>query len=114
MLANNTKVKILANSRIKINSPKCFGVKIGFGGTDGIVEGKYSYLKIGENASLVFDGTAEIAQGSSIRIDSGILHIGDNKIMDIENAKQTRINTILFNEDTKNVIEKIEKGEEQA
>lgn len=38
-----------------------------------------------------------------------ILHIGDHKIMDIENAEKAGINTILFSNDTQNVIEKIKK-----
>lgn len=40
---------------------------------------------------------------------SEILHIGDNRIMDIENAKKAGVNTILFCDDTKRTIEEIKK-----
>lgn len=36
-----------------------------------------------------------------------MLHIGDNKLMDIENAEKAGIKTILFNNDTKEVIKEI-------
>lgn len=38
---------------------------------------------------------------------SEMLHIGDNKVMDIENAKKAGVNTILFQNDTENVIKEI-------
>lgn len=38
----------------------------------------YSYLKVGKKAALIFEGTAEIARGSSVRIDGGTLYIGNN------------------------------------
>lgn len=40
---------------------------------------------------------------------SEILHIGDNRIMDIENAKKAGVNTILFCDDTKRTIEEIKE-----
>lgn len=63
------------------------------------------YFKTGGKTKEIYE---KICKELKVK-PSEILHIGDNKIMDIENAKQAGINTILFNNNTQNVIEKIKE-----
>lgn len=63
------------------------------------------YFKTGGKTKEIYE---KICKELKVK-PSEILHIGDHKIMDIENAKQAGINTILFDNDTQNVIEKIKK-----
>lgn len=63
------------------------------------------YFKTGGKTKEIYE---EICKELKVK-PSEILHIGDNKIMDIENAEKAGINTILFNNDTQNVIEKIKE-----
>lgn len=63
------------------------------------------YFKTGGKTKEIYE---KICKELNIKPNE-MLHIGDNKIMDIENAKQAGINTILFNDNTQNVIEKIKE-----
>lgn len=63
------------------------------------------YFKTGGKTKEIYE---KICKELKVK-PSEILHIGDHKIMDIENAKQAGINTILFDNDTQNVIEKIKE-----
>lgn len=63
------------------------------------------YFKTGGKTKEIYE---KICKELKVK-PSEILHIGDHKIMDIENAKQAGINTVLFDNDTQNVIEKIKE-----
>ncbi len=63
------------------------------------------YFKVGGKTKEVYE---KICKELKVKPNE-ILHIGDNKIMDIENAKLAGINVILFNNNTQDVIEKIKE-----
>lgn len=67
------------------------------------------YFKTGGKTKEIYE---KICKELNIKPNE-MLHIGDNKIMDIENAKQAGVNTILFNNDTQNIIEKIKEYMEE-
>ena len=53
-------------------------VTFGFGGSDGVIENKYSYFSIAKNAKVVFEGKAGFSPGTSVRVDAGEFYIGKN------------------------------------
>ena len=53
-------------------------ITIGFGGSEGICENRYSYISVSKGANIVFSGKAGISAGSGIRVDNGTLSIGNN------------------------------------
>lgn len=63
------------------------------------------YFKVGGKTKEVYE---EVCKELKVKPNE-ILHIGDNKLMDIDNAEAAGINTILFNNNTENVIEEIKK-----
>ncbi len=79
LISNHTKLRKISKGSIKILNPVKFGIQYGFGGSEGIMENRYSFLKTA-GGILTFEGTARICAGSSIRIDSGELFIGEHFI----------------------------------
>lgn len=63
------------------------------------------YFKIGGKTEDVYK---TICNELNIK-PSEMIHIGDNKIMDIENAKKAGVNAILFDNNTENVINEIKR-----
>lgn len=77
LISNSTKVRVKKGAKIIIENPcKAFMVQVGFGGTEGVIENKYSELYV--NGELEFMGSAKIAKGSTLRIDGGTMKIGNN------------------------------------
>lgn len=76
LISNQTKIKITNIGKISVLARKRFGVQIGFDGTEGIIENKYSSIYI--NGILQFNGDARISKGSSIRVDGGSMVFGKN------------------------------------
>lgn len=63
------------------------------------------YFKVGGKTKEVYKKICE-----ELKVEpSEILHIGDNKLMDINNAEEAGINTILFENNTEEVIEEIKR-----
>lgn len=63
------------------------------------------YFKIGGKTKEVYEKICK-----ELKVEpSEILHIGDNKLMDIYNAKEAGVNTILFENNTEEVIEEIKR-----
>ncbi len=63
------------------------------------------YFKTGGKTKQIYE---KICKELKVKPNE-ILHIGDNKIMDIENAQKAGINTILFSNNTQEVIQKIKE-----
>lgn len=63
------------------------------------------YFKTGGKTKEIYE---RISQELGIKTNE-ILHIGDNNIMDVENAKKVGINTILFEGNTRKTINKVRK-----
>ena len=63
------------------------------------------YFKIGGKTENVYK---TICDELNIK-PSEMIHIGDNKTMDIENARKAGVNAILFDNNTENVINEIKK-----
>lgn len=63
------------------------------------------YFKVGGKTKEVYE---KICEELKVKPNE-ILHIGDNQVMDIDNAKFAGINTILFDNNTEKVIEEIRK-----
>lgn len=76
LISNNTKVGTVKKESLRIINPKTLGIQIGFGGTEGVIENKYSFFKV--TGIITFNGKTIISAGSSIRVDSGELVIGNN------------------------------------
>lgn len=72
------KAKIRVQGKIILPSYGFGTVTFGFGGSEGVVEKKYSYFSIARNATVVFKGKAGISKGSSIRVDDGTPVLGKN------------------------------------
>ena len=76
LISYDTKLIELHKYAMKFNCvPYTFIVKIGFGGSDGIVPRKGSLCL--ETGCITFDGKATFAQGISIR-NSGKMNVGDD------------------------------------
>ncbi len=77
LISNTTKVKV-TRGKIILKNPSMCCVQIGFGGSEGVIENKYTSF-VNNGGIIVFDGNTKIAQGSSIRVDSsGNLLFGKN------------------------------------
>lgn len=63
------------------------------------------YFKTGGKTKEVYE---KICSQLNIKPEE-MLHIGDNKLMDIKNAKEAGVTTILFDNNTKDVIKEIKK-----
>lgn len=63
------------------------------------------YFKVGGKTKEVYE---EICKELKVKPNE-ILHIGDNKLMDVDNAKEAGINTVLFNNNTEKMLEEIKK-----
>lgn len=72
------KCKLDVRGEVKIPSCRFNTVTIGFGGSKGIVEKRYSYFSVAKGASVIFRGKAGISAGNSIRVDNGTLTVGKN------------------------------------
>lgn len=76
MISYRIKIIEIRKGTIRfVNSPKTFGVKIGFGGSDGIVERKGEICLDG--GCIYFEGKADFCKGTSLR-NEGIIHFGNN------------------------------------
>lgn len=76
IIAQKCRLHLRGDVEIKNYTPGT--VKIGFGGSEGIVENRYSFLSVARGARIIFDGKAGISSGNSIRVDAGTLRIGEN------------------------------------
>lgn len=53
-------------------------VHIGGRGSKGIEPHRHTYIIIGEEGKIVFNGCANIAAGTTVRVDAGVLTFGNN------------------------------------
>lgn len=78
LISYDTKIGKISKGNICILSKiEPMMIKIGFGGSEGIVS-RGGYISLGINSKLLFHGKASLAEGTSIRCDSGTLEFGDN------------------------------------
>ena len=70
------KCKLKVKGKVKLSDYRFNTVVIGFGGSEGIIENRYSYFAVAKDAQVVFKGKAGISAGNSIRVDKGTLEIG--------------------------------------
>jgi len=77
LIANTVKTVELPKGSIEIVNPCRFGIRIGFGGSDGVAEGPGSLIVRG-NGRIVFQGKTGIGAGSSLRVEGGTLKLGAN------------------------------------
>jgi len=76
LISYRTKIIEVQRGTIKFtNPPKRFGVKIGFGGSDGIVERKGEICL--DDGCVYFEGKADFCKGTSLR-NEGIIYFGNN------------------------------------
>lgn len=61
------------------------------------------YFKIGGKTRSVYEN---VCKELNVK-PSEVLHVGDSKLMDVDNAKLAGFNAVLFNGDIKNVINEI-------
>ncbi len=78
LISNKTKLKGIRRENVIVLKPAKFCIQIGFGGTEGVIENRYSILKIEGNGRVLFGGVVHIGAGSSIRIDAGTFYIGND------------------------------------
>ena len=79
LVSRNMKVKNLHRGSIEINSDiRRFMVKIGIGGSEGQIGNEKGFWSINKGAKVIFNGSAGFSRGNSVRVDSGIMMIGDN------------------------------------
>lgn len=77
----------------------CFSIRIGGSGSEHIISNKYTYFKVGKMAQISFEGSAWIAEGSSIRVDrNGQLVMGD-KFSCNKNCNISCSHRIVFGKD---------------
>lgn len=72
------KCKLNVHGKIKLPCYRFNIVTIGFGGSEGVLENKYSYFGVAKDAAVEFKGKAGISAGSSVRVDKGTLMLGEN------------------------------------
>lgn len=72
------KCKVRVKGTVKVENGRSAAVKIGFGGSEGIIEKRYSYFSVAKGATVIFKGKAGISAGNSIRVDQGTLTLGKN------------------------------------
>ncbi|MBE6957652.1 MAG: acyltransferase [Ruminococcaceae bacterium] len=72
------KCKVQVKGKIELENFSGGAVRIGFGGSEGVVENRYSYLSVAPGARLVFKGKAGFSAGNSVRVDAGVLTVGNN------------------------------------
>lgn len=72
------KCKVRVKGEVRLESFGSNTVKIGFGGSEGIVEKRYSHFSVAKGATVIFRGKAGISAGNSIRVDKGTLILGKN------------------------------------
>ena len=75
LIANNIKKVELKRGSIELVNPCRFGVRIGFGGSDGVAAVRGSLIVRG-NGKIVFQGNAHMGKGASLRVGDGILTFG--------------------------------------
>ena len=76
LLARHCRVRV--KGEIVLEKFSTSAVKLGFGGSEGVVEHRYSYFSVAPGAKIVFRGKAGISAGNSIRVDGGVLTLGKN------------------------------------
>lgn len=72
------KCKVRVKGKVVLERFGSNVVKIGFGGSEGIIENRYSYFSVAKGATVIFKGKAGISAGNSIRVDKGTLELGEN------------------------------------
>lgn len=70
--------RLKLRGRVEVANYKFATITIGFGGSDGVVENRYSYFSVARGTSVIFAGRAGISAGNSVRVDAGTLLIGNN------------------------------------
>ena len=71
------KCKLRVKGKIVLNRIKTATVTIGFGGSDGVAENRYSFFSVERGAKIEFLGSAGISAGNTVRVDQGTLSIGN-------------------------------------
>ena len=74
----SVKCKVKIKGQIILKKFETATVTFGFGGSDGVVENRYSYFSVAKNARIVFEGKAGFSSGTSVRVDDGELLVGKN------------------------------------
>lgn len=72
------RCRVRVKGEIELEKFSGGAVKIGFGGSEGVVEHRYSYFSVAPGAKIIFRGKAGISAGNSIRVDAGVLSLGRN------------------------------------
>lgn len=79
LISSSVKLSRLYKGTIDINGEVGrFMIKIGFGGSEGVMGNENGYFYISPKGRLVFNGNAHFSKGISIRVDSGIMRFGKN------------------------------------
>lgn len=71
----NVKLHGVRKGAIEVGSGR---VHIGGRGSKGLEPHKHTYIIIGEEGKLIFNGCANVAAGTTIRVDAGVLTLGNN------------------------------------
>lgn len=77
LFANNVQLKGLHRGSIRIRNKKRFGVRIGFGGTEGVTAGEALVL-VAKEGNITFEGCANLAGGTVLRVEGGQLTFGED------------------------------------
>ncbi len=75
-IAHDIKLGTLKGDISLESAPRTFMVRIGSGGSDGVIAGK-GYLSCSKGAAIVFEGKAHFSPGISIRVDRGCARFGE-------------------------------------
>ena len=79
LFSHKIKIQRLTKGNIVLKGEvRPFGIKIGVEGVDGVAPERKSYINLGKNARLVFNGKANLAKGVSLRCESGTIEFGKN------------------------------------
>ena len=79
IVSYNTKIGEIHKGTILLNNYRNnYRIKFGIGGSRHIVPNKYSFLSVGKNGRVSFNGKADFAEGCSLRCDYGAISFGKN------------------------------------
>ena len=79
LISHNVYIEEIHKGCIEIpENAKRFSIKIGIEGVSGVSFQRKGYLLLSENSKLVFEGSASLSSGISIRCLNGIIYFGDN------------------------------------
>lgn len=77
LISKNVKFGELEGS-VEVEEFSTGSVRFGFGGSEGVIEKKYSYFSISDGGKVIFGKNCGISLGNSLRVDGGTLIIGRN------------------------------------